>query len=271
VLKLFHFLSISFFLISGFALLLSAMPTAWEQAPIKSCEAQKKPPGCERDKTSLVSVVFVRLGGTIEAHRDDINVCATIVIAAFTVILGIFTVNLAGSTRVAADAANKSAITAERALIDAERPYVFVYNVRGFLVDQVDDDVPTWIECSIANYGKNAAIVRRVGGGFFKNALTAPFPLSDVTTTFDLGRNPFLANGAVVVRKYIYPLPWHFTATEESAYDACPILSDDESLFFQIIIEYDGPLTTGHRVVGCWRWKEEDLSFHPDEGQSSQS
>jgi hypothetical protein len=195
-------------------------------------------------------------------------------VAAFTAVLAISTIGLwivtwRSGVRQSADmqasiaAAQKSAELAEHALTKLERPYIFVSNVGRLETDIIEDQEENYgeallsIKYSVANYGKIPAII--VDARASLHVSVAPRNPDHLPHSHSLVVSPIFAPGDA---RHEIPewLVWSDHGHDEDG-SYIPILGEDRSLFFWIVITYRGPFTDGHETRACWRYNESTGRF----------
>jgi hypothetical protein len=195
-------------------------------------------------------------------------------VAAFTAVLAISTIGLwivtwRSGVRQSADmqasiaAAQKSAELAEHALTKLERPYIFISDVGRLETEIIEDQMEDYgeallsIEYSVANYGKIPAIVVDARASLHVSA--SPRDPDHLPRSHPLVVSPIFAAGEAR-QKLTERLVWGDHGYDEDG-STIPILGDDRSLFFWIIITYRGPFTDGHETRACWRYHESTGRF----------
>lgn len=182
------------------------------------------------------------------------TVLATVVSALAAVAIAGFTLSLKRSTDKLWAVSDKQAKIAQKALTDLERPYVFIYGVSQIYGDKSG----AHIGYTVSNHGRMAAVVENVALGFAIVQGVTPEPPLDAERDHDLLQNPILSPAEKRERRLTYDLPANTSLDilDSDSPVRIPELKSDEEAFFQVIVTYRGPFTSGHETSQCWRYDE---------------
>jgi hypothetical protein len=191
-------------------------------------------------------------------------------------LLDMATLILAGSTVGLWIVTGRSVRIAERALTEVERPYVFVFNVRWETAPELNRIPRPDIIFNVANYGKTPAVIISIKS-FAVFAKTIPLDLRSKHASFQLLTSPILQSGEIrsslhegypfdparAADPFARPVDRIIVEREDGndRYQSVPNLSEDEELFFRIVIEYRGAFSRDHQSAFCWRFDKVDLVF----------
>jgi hypothetical protein len=175
-----------------------------------------------------------------------------------------------------ADAAKIQANVASESLDKIQRPYVYVFGV-GRLSSNASVWGPPHIQYSVANYGQTPAVIRIVNVGFIECPFVALGVTEDTVpdragTDHALVISPILAPHdpplclkEFLPKRLVGEEPDHSIivdlANSLTASIPEPRISHGNTLFFRVIISYDGPFTQGYVTSATWFYHKKESLF----------
>jgi hypothetical protein len=177
---------------------------------------------------------------------------------------GFFLIRADRTARMSADAAQAQT----RNFTKLERPYIYVYNADGLFLDAECEDPYHFLKYAVANYGKTPATIDGVFVGMTVG--TMPEPPQRRLGWHPLNVAPIMIPNETrvgLVEAIPDPIAIGEYADENTPPIPVPDLADDQDFFFQVLIKYHGPFSTGHETSVCWRWYMPSQRFEPYENE----
>ncbi|MHC9061374.1 hypothetical protein ACYX34_01600 [Nitrospira sp. CMX1] len=148
-----------------------------------------------------------------------------------------------GIAKQSADAASATA----RTLVSSQRPYIYVVKVSHVEHEILD----SYTQYTIVNYGELPAIIEKLQVGISTSQGAEPDD-PPISATFDHS----------VVSSSVF-LPSEDRELREFPPGGISVTRETREVFFQVIIRYNGPITTGHESAFCWRFDKTSKNFVP--------
>lgn len=234
----------------------------------------------------LVPVAFFQIAKIANDYGVAITALATIFVAAFTGTLwwtaagqyGLLKEDIATAKTAAraavesAEAAKAQAEIAKDSLVKIQRPYIYIFGVdRIWFPPPGRQDSDVQLRYTVANYGQTPAVITCINLGFLSAPGRSP-PDEMPGRLDDIGH--WLITSPVmppqdVRRDLRVTLPEEFIGDDlgavvdlrEGASYPVPRIKAGETLYFRMIISYDGPFSGGYETSVTWFYYDRSAAF----------
>jgi hypothetical protein len=164
-----------------------------------------------------------------------------------------------------AEATKTQADVAKDTLTKIQRPYIYVFGVDRLLTSPQVPGLTPYVEYSVANYGQTPAVIEIVNVGFFSGH-TPEIPLH-VDFDHQLVISPIMPPHdrrdlrEPILEQFIGENLGVIVDLEKQTTYPLPRLTPNESLFFRVMVSYNGPFVYGYETSATWIWNQASDRF----------